>query len=669
MCLLRLVWKKPRFYALLRAVRDYETYANHLIKHNGRLSAAKVLKEAYAVGKRIALRCPPSDFKYVIWVRTAPGTHLPYKLRRIIPFLMANSLASRRLGLTVLSAFRLIDHGVKGSYRSQLDPYDGGDIPSKGLLKSIKFLKRRFKMFRFKVRKNCDPRSFWIGTAGVKGGRASLSSDYDAFCLLKPIFSDQLQATLSLAKRWIPKPEFRTWLGTVSMISIQPILRRVREDIAKHIFISEGGAKVRGVTPVNGIIQAVLYPYHEFFMTLLRSIPMDCSFDEAKGIRSVKEWTARRLPIYSFDLTDATDRFPIEALKLVFSSFFDGEETESWLTLMRIPIRFGRRKGSFFRRPFSVGAPMGIYCLWPVFTFCHHAIIQMAAYDVGYRGLFKLYVVRGDDVSLADEKVALRYEELMLSLGVKISSSKSFRSDVDGPGIAEFAKQLFYHGSVVSPLSLKALRAAKAYDPFSAISVIADVSGLFQKGRVPLPAGAGSPDLVLSWFIRKSSIRVIRTWLQFGWNDNVRSLLPCYCLPEPTEWTLLPGTDLILRIASGVLISDLIKDLRKYSSTFRERVLTNNVDAFHRPWITRIIDDVHPFFRALKSLENDLKEIKDDHTMFCDRPNARVSRTLHLHRSIRGLGSATLISRRHVRYLTVSKYFERVEDIAQAFIW
>lgn len=653
----------------MRAVKDYETFANHLIRCNGRYHAAKFLKEAYNAGKRIAMRCPSGEYKYVFWCKTAPGTHLPYKLRRILPFLLANSFASRRIGLTVLSAFRLIDHGVIGSYTSQLNPYTGGDLPVKDVVRCTEFLKRRFRLSRFHVRKNCDPRSFWIGTAGVKGGRASLNSDYDAFCLLKPIFQVQLNAVLVLAKRWVPVQEFRTWLGTVSMISLQKRLVRVREDIAKHVFISEGGSKVRGVTPVNGIIQAVLYPYHEFFMTLLRVFPTDCSFNEVKGREKVQEWTRKNLSIYSFDLSDATDRFPIELLKFVFSSFFDEEETNSWVSLMRIPIRFGRRKRSFIRRPFSVGAPMGIYCLWPVFTFCHHVIIQIAARDVGIDGFFRRYVVRGDDVSIGNEAVALAYEKRMLSLGVEISAGKSFRSDVDGPGKAEFAKQLYLNGSVLSPFSLKALRAGKAYDPFSSIPVIADVSGILQMSRARFPTEVGIPDFVLSVFIRKSSIRMVRTWLQFGWNQKTRATLPDSFLPECTEWTLLPGTDLILRIASGVLISELLADLRKFSSSFRERVLTENVDAFHRPWISRVIDDVHPFFRALKALEEDLKTIRDDHTMFIDEPNARASRLLHLHRSIRGLGSATLISRRHVRYLTVSKHFDRVEDIAQAFIW
>jgi len=65
----------------------------------------------------------------------------------------------------------------------------------------------------------------------------------------------------------------------------------------------------------------------------------------------------------------------------------------------------------------------------------HHVIVRIAALRSGYKN-FSDYCILGDDVVIANDKVALEYTSLMSSLGVLINPSKS----VESSDFMEFAK-------------------------------------------------------------------------------------------------------------------------------------------------------------------------------------------------------------------------------------
>lgn len=65
----------------------------------------------------------------------------------------------------------------------------------------------------------------------------------------------------------------------------------------------------------------------------------------------------------------------------------------------------------------------------------HHVIVRIAAGKVGYSDFTK-YCILGDDIVIADDKVAEEYFNLMRLLGVSINLSKSVQSS----DFAEFAK-------------------------------------------------------------------------------------------------------------------------------------------------------------------------------------------------------------------------------------
>jgi hypothetical protein len=83
----------------------------------------------------------------------------------------------------------------------------------------------------------------------------------------------------------------------------------------------------------------------------------------------------------------------------------------------------------------------------------HHMIVQLAAFRVGYRGWFEEYAVLGDDVVIANSKVARAYYSIMVhELKVSIGLAKSL---VSWNGSFEFAKRFVWKGEFVNPISLK----------------------------------------------------------------------------------------------------------------------------------------------------------------------------------------------------------------------
>lgn len=86
----------------------------------------------------------------------------------------------------------------------------------------------------------------------------------------------------------------------------------------------------------------------------------------------------------------------------------------------------------------------------------HHVVVQVAANMAGVTGWFSAYAVLGDDIVIADDRVAKAYLALMTErLGCKISLHKSI---VSGVGLMEFAKRI-HHARLgdLSPISPKAL--------------------------------------------------------------------------------------------------------------------------------------------------------------------------------------------------------------------
>lgn len=98
----------------------------------------------------------------------------------------------------------------------------------------------------------------------------------------------------------------------------------------------------------------------------------------------------------------------------------------------------------------------GYYSSWALFTLSHHFMVRLSAERVYPGKAFRDYAILGDDIIIADERVAPIYASYIERLGVNISYLKSIISDT---GCIEFAKRFLVDGLTkdLSPVSIRSL--------------------------------------------------------------------------------------------------------------------------------------------------------------------------------------------------------------------
>jgi len=220
----------------------------------------------------------------------------------------------------------------------------------------------------------------------------------------------------------------------------------------KFIRIDDPEAKVRIVGCYDYISQLALTPYSEWAFNSLRNFPKDRTYTQDPVILDKMESEC----YHSLDLSSATDRFPI-SLQVQFLTEVAGPAfAGAWKNLM-IAEPFiaqywvGERSRKLIREliSYKVGQPMGARSSWATFTLCHHMVVQYAAFLNGLYP-FNHYILLGDDVVIYNDRVAKTYTDLIKSLGVEISDSKSHVSK----DTYEFAKRWFQCNIEISPVPI-----------------------------------------------------------------------------------------------------------------------------------------------------------------------------------------------------------------------
>lgn len=108
------------------------------------------------------------------------------------------------------------------------------------------------------------------------------------------------------------------WFGKITQFWPTKVDDLLASRLGKLGFKQEPAGKVRIFAMVDPITQWVLEPLHKWIFSILRRIPMDGTFDQMKPLNRVPFG----IPLYSFDLTAATDRLPIQIQKSILSARF-----------------------------------------------------------------------------------------------------------------------------------------------------------------------------------------------------------------------------------------------------------------------------------------------------------------------------------------------------------
>ena len=245
-------------------------------------------------------------------------------------------------------------------------------------------------------------------------------------------------------------PQFSTLLGAYSGVPL------VTGRLAQVI---EGRGKRRIFAICNYIKQRLLYPVHKWAMDVLSRIPTDGTFNQERPLYALRE--KGHMKVYSFDLSAATDRWPLSVIYTLMECIWGPVMASSIVNsslglntfLVTSPLVKREREIAF-----QTGQPLGFYGSWSLFALSHHYLVWLAAKKAfgGVSSMFRDYALLGDDIVIANEDVAREYSGLLNKLDVSISMSKSI---ISSNGTVEFAKRYWTSGlqKDLSPVSVQAL--------------------------------------------------------------------------------------------------------------------------------------------------------------------------------------------------------------------
>nr|UYL94481.1 MAG: RNA-dependent RNA polymerase [Leptosphaeria biglobosa mitovirus 4] len=208
--------------------------------------------------------------------------------------------------------------------------------------------------------------------------------------------------------------------------------------------IQDPELKMRVIAMIDYNSQILLKPIHDGLLSLLSKLPNDRTFTQDP----FNDWQLQGNHFHSLDLSSATDRFPIHLQeKLISYIYKDKEFASAWREIL-VNRSYHYRGKSY---DYKVGQPMGAYSSWAAFTLCHHLVVHWA-YKINNISP-NSYIMLGDDIVIANNKVANTYKGIMEKLGVDISIAKTHVSK----DTYEFAKRWVKNRVEISPLPLRGI--------------------------------------------------------------------------------------------------------------------------------------------------------------------------------------------------------------------
>jgi hypothetical protein len=227
----------------------------------------------------------------------------------------------------------------------------------------------------------------------------------------------------------------------------------------------EPAGKIRVFAMVDSLTQCVMSPVHTLLFSILKRIETDGTFNQQRPAQRLINLGYTKF--WSLDLSSATDRFPLALQQAMMGAIIGPRLAELWARMLVERDYLTPRPPKGVEGPvadtplrYGAGQPMGALTSWAAFSLCHHCLVQYAAFRAhGTIGFFKAYALLGDDIVLADAKVANVYIVLLLEIGVEYGLAKSLISSTGG---FEFAKRTFSKGKDASAWSLLAIGSAKA---------------------------------------------------------------------------------------------------------------------------------------------------------------------------------------------------------------
>lgn len=351
-----------------------------------------------------------------------------------------------RLSLSVLAIFRFLRGDGTPSFSSIEHGPTFGRLPDSFEEEKVPFLRSLGLNPRFlgtRPRK-LNFRKFSMTTKSGPKGHALWTSYLDLLHL-----PDSLKESIGFVGGKRLQEDMSNYLVFIPYIRdyFQRHLAEARLTLRRLSIIRDKEGKNREIAILDYYSQQALRPLHNVLFKLIATIPQDCTFDHGKALHILKPSPGSSY--HSIDLSNATDRFPIEIQRSLLETLYGKEYSNHWKNIMvGFPFDYQGRSINYIR-----GNPMGAYSSWSAFVLAHHFLIYCACKEAHVKWKKCPYLLLGDDIVIANDKVAESYIRILQRFEIPFSQEKSHRS----PYMFEFAKRFIHEGTEITPFPLAGL--------------------------------------------------------------------------------------------------------------------------------------------------------------------------------------------------------------------
>jgi hypothetical protein len=431
------------------ALKEYNLFKEKLILNHGLIQATKMLVQTNHRCRHYAVGHPKVSYDVGgIWTKVNKQSGIPTKLDTLKSFINKEPNIALYIPNTVYSTVLSPDTRNIATIEDKFT----GTLNSKNIEEFGNFCRTACPRLQpSKVDVN-------ITIKGGPNGPSAISQIQDLVVISQSSFGKhtfrQIIDEIYGPDSWLGKC-YTNCLDTVNSPDTDlsnlrwPKGRAITMVNAKLEFIPAPAGKTRLVYILNWWIQSTLLPLHDSLMKYFRIMKGDATWNQKKSVKLIQLWSQRGHKLYSFDLTAATDRWPISHQQIVAKAIFGDEIGDIWFYLMTQFAPFSKHHGRHIF--YEVGQPMGAYTSWAMLNMSHHMTIRFLSRKYG---LPCRYTVLGDDIVISGTELAERYRQYMTDiLGVKINVNKTIQHEEGKPSSAEFARNLVRDGRIVGTIS------------------------------------------------------------------------------------------------------------------------------------------------------------------------------------------------------------------------
>jgi len=208
-------------------------------------------------------------------------------------------------------------------------------------------------------------------------------------------------------------------------------------------YTQEPGYKLRVFASPNIVYQCAMSRLKVQLFTLLQSVGWDCTYNQSSGTDWVKRQLDQGEVVWSIDLSDATNNFPLDLqLDVLQKIGVHPQDLRLFRDLSRLPwdVNQGRDSGTI---TWTVGQPLGLGPSFAAFALTHGLLVHACAQELASQDDFR---VLGDDIVIRGDALASKYLQKLEILGIPISKDKTIRSRY----AAEFAGKVVTRDGILA---------------------------------------------------------------------------------------------------------------------------------------------------------------------------------------------------------------------------